>query len=172
MNLSKSLKRDWYLVFCKPRQELTAKLNLERQGYQVYLPMIRGIKRCNGKKVARIEPMFPRYLFIQLAQGIDSWGPIRSTLGVAHLVKFGMEPAKVPDLIISNLHSIADDEGYFQLPERRLNPGDKLRITEGVMAGYEGIMVARTGKERVRLLLSSISSAIINIDEEFLESVV
>ena len=31
--------KSWYLVYTKPRQEQTARHQLERQGYPVYLPM-------------------------------------------------------------------------------------------------------------------------------------
>jgi hypothetical protein len=94
----------WYVVYTKPRQEDIALINLERQGYQCYLPKMR-IERIRRKKaVVLSEPMFPRYLFIRLdssEQG-KSWSPIRSTLGVARLVRFGttaattIQPIKTP----------------------------------------------------------------------------
>ena len=54
----------WYLVHTKPRQEVVALLNLERQGYECYLPLIR-VERVR-RHFAQIvtEAMFPRYRFI------------------------------------------------------------------------------------------------------------
>ena len=164
MNSTESTKRDWYLIFCKPHQEMSARTNLERQGYEVYLPLIRGRKRSQGRRVPCLQPMFPRYLFIHLGTGSDNWAPIRSTIGVSHLVKFGFEPAKVPDDLITALMFNAGDEGIFEAKETEFKPGDHLRIAEGVMAGYEGIVLARTGKDRVQLLLNFVSCGLSNIE--------
>lgn len=70
----------WYLVYTKPNAEKLAENNLVRQGYTVYLPMIRNRRRSRGRFKAFIVSMFPRYLFIQLDQNIDNWGPVRSTM--------------------------------------------------------------------------------------------
>jgi len=144
--------RAWYLIYSKPQQERLALDNLERQGYLSYLPLIRNRRRRKSRFVAIIEPMFPRYLFVHLSDETDNWGPIRSTIGVANMVRFGMQAARVPDSLIEIMQE-RDNEGVQTLAAPELKPGDQVRIVEGVMAGYEAIFQARTGKERVLLLL-------------------
>jgi transcriptional antiterminator RfaH len=144
--------RAWYLIYSKPQLERVAQENLERQGYPSYLPLIRNRRRRKGRYVSLIEPMFPRYLFVRLSDETDNWGPIRSTIGVANLVRFGMRAARVPDSLIEMMEQ-RDEEGVQTLAPPDLKPGDQVRIVEGVMAGYEAIFQARTGKERVVLLL-------------------
>lgn len=75
----------WYLLFTKPKQEKAALENLERQGYQCYLPIFLSEKLRQGLLTFSDEPLFPRYLFIRLGQGSSakSWGAIRSTKGGA-----------------------------------------------------------------------------------------
>ena len=145
----------WYLLFSKPVQERVAVENLERQGYTVYLPLIRTRKRKQTRYVQVVEAMFPRYLFVHLRDGTDDWGPIRSTIGVSNLVRFGNEPARVPDALIAALRSRDDAEGVQQLPTPEFKAGDRVRIAEGAMAGYEAIFQARTSGERVLLLLEA-----------------
>lgn len=164
MNAPDEIRRNWYLVYTKPRQELSAKVNLERQGYEVYLPMVSCRKRSRGDNFLVYESMFPRYLFIHLAEGLDSWAPIRSTIGVSHLVRFGLELAQVPENLISQLKADANKDGYFEAKPKKIKPGDRLRVAEGVMEGYEGIVLARTGKERVKLLIDSINSSMFNFE--------
>ena len=103
--------------------------------------------------MAVIEPIFPRYLFIRLNDETDNWGPIRSTKGVVNLVRFGGYPARVPENLVTALRDREDQTGAQMLPEPELEDGDRVRIVEGLLAGYEAIFQARTGKERVRLLL-------------------
>ena len=157
MNLVKHPVGEWYLVYCKSRQETSARANLERQGYDAYLPMIRGKKKC-------LEPMFPRYLFVRLTRGVDNWAPIRSTIGVSHLIKFGSELVKIPNDLINALLSAEGEQGFFEPQQVKLKVGDKTRITEGIMEGYEGVILARTGKERVRLLLKSVDNGLSKFD--------
>lgn len=145
--------RKWYLVYCKPRQEGVARVNLKRQGFGTYLPMIRQRRRRLGKQLLIVEPMFPRYLFVHLDSHHDNWGPIRSTLGVTALVRFGQFPTPVPDDLITTLKQRDDPEGVQQLLIPEYRRGEPLRIADGVMAGYEGIYLARSAKDRVIVLL-------------------
>ena len=143
----------WYLVFSKPQRERLALENLERQKYQVYLPLVRNRRRVGGRYRSLIEPMFPRYLFIQLDDKTDDWGPIRSTIGVARMVRFGMIPARLPDTLVQLLREREDGQGIQSLPGQDFKRGDRVRIVEGVMAGYEAIYQSGSGRERVILLL-------------------
>ncbi len=160
----------WYLIFSKPQRERIAKENLERQNYHVYLPLVRHRKRVGGRYRTLVEPMFPRYMFILLDDTNDDWGPIRSTIGVANLVRFGMVPARLPDTLVHLMRKREDTEGIQHLPEQELKPGDSVRIVEGVMAGYEAIYKSSTGSERVILLLEiAEKSAQITLSQDDIE---
>ena len=150
---SDSDSRSWYLVYCKPRQETVARENLAHQGYATYLPFMRDARRRQGKRVSVIAPMFPRYLFIHLSSQTDNWGPIRSTLGVVSIVRFGREAARVPDSLVTALRSREDGQGLQILPVEEHKPGSRVRITQGSFAGYEGIFQAVSGRDRVTVLL-------------------
>lgn len=143
----------WYLIYSKPQQERLALENLARQGYEAYLPLIRNRRRRGGRYVQAIDPMFPRYLFIHLNDETDNWGPIHSTFGVSKLVRFGDLPARVPDDLVASLQAGEDEAGVQNLPPPDFRIGDKVRIVEGPMAGYEGIFHAKTSQERIIILL-------------------
>ena len=163
-----STEKHWYLVYSKPRQEEVARINLERQGYQSYLPMARVPRRRLGRRVVRIEPMFPRYLFIRLDTATDNWAPIRSTLGVSSLVRFGMHPSPVPEELVAYLRSRDTAAGYQDLPLNTFQPGQKVVIEEGPFRGYEGIYMAKTSHERVTVLLDIVgrsARAQVNIEQ-------
>jgi len=145
--------KSWYLVYTKPRQEEVAQTNLVRQGYGVYLPHVREARKRQGRRMMLVEPLFPRYLFIYLDTHTDNWGPIRSTLGVASLVRFGQEPARIPDELIDFLKTREGQAGLHDWAERNYRAGDKVRVAEGAFRGYEGILQARTSRERVVVLL-------------------
>ena len=150
----------WYLVYTKPRQEALAQSNLERQGYGVYLPKVRLLQRRRGRQEAVVEPLFPRYLFIHLDTQSDNWGPIRSTFGVASLVRFGAEPAQVPDELVAHLKAQEGQEGLHEWAEPKIKVGDRVRVAEGPLKGYEGILLAKSGQKRVMLLLEMLGKEV------------
>jgi len=98
----------WYAVMCKPRQEALAEANLANQGYKVFLPRLSTQTRRAGKWLETIEPLFPRYLFVSPKDDRQSLAPVRSTLGVASLVKFGSRPASVPSEVVESLRAQHD----------------------------------------------------------------
>lgn len=147
------MTKAWYLVYAKPRQELVARNNLMRQGYETYLPLMRKSRRKKGKPITAVAPMFPRYLFVYLDRQTDDWGPIRSTLGVVSLVRFGHMPAHVPDDFVRMLRTREDSDGLQVLPVADYKKGAKIRMSDGGLAGYEGIFIARSGRDRVTVLL-------------------
>jgi transcriptional antiterminator RfaH len=147
----------WFLIHTKPRQEACAIENLERQGFTCYLPMLLAEKVRQGKLVALDEPLFPRYLFIQLGQGAQSqsWAPIRSTRGVSRLVSFGNEPAKVPSELVECL-KLRDLERAGTI-KPAFHPGDGVKILEGPFAGLDAIYQMKDGEGRVMVLIELMS---------------
>jgi transcriptional antiterminator RfaH len=143
----------WYLIYTKPRQEKCALQNLEQQGYQCYLPLLPKEKLRQGAVALSEEPLFPRYLFINLAQDFmaKSWSPIRSTKGVSRLVRFGAEPARIDDALVDLLR--AHESSVLLEPERLFNPGERVQLTEGPFAGIEGIYQMADGDRRVMVLI-------------------
>ncbi len=145
----------WYLIHTKASCELVARANLERQGYEVYLPRILQPLRRAGRWVEAIVALFPRYLFLRLREGHQTLAPIRSTLGVTNVVKFGVRYAVVPAQIIVNLRSREDlGSGLHRLNGvLPLAAGTPVRITFGAFRDLEGVFERKVGSERVIVLL-------------------
>lgn len=148
----------WYLVHTKPRQEDVALTNLERQGYECYLPQMRIERVRRRKAVVATEPMFPRYLFIRLDSSDQgkSWSPIRSTLGVSQLVHFGTRAAKVDDALVDLLR-----QQEQSLPtEAMFHSGDSVVIIDGPFAGIEAIYQTADAERRALILLEILSKPV------------
>ena len=144
---------DWFVVHTKPRQEHRALVNLERQGYPCYLPVL-AVEKIRQKRLVPIEePLFPRYLFIRLDSSMTgkSWGPIRSTLGVSRLVSFGQEPTRVDPVLIQMLQT--RDTLRDAAPQRLFETGESVVIQDGPFAGIEAIYQMNDGESRAMVLI-------------------
>jgi transcriptional antiterminator RfaH len=63
----------WYVVHTQARQEARAEVNLRRQDFEVWLPMIRCVRRHARKVDSTFAPLFPRYFFIRLDLTSQPW---------------------------------------------------------------------------------------------------
>lgn len=145
---------NWFAVFTKPRQEHIALENLQRQGFDSFLPMAINPYQLRSLRQMRIEPLFPRYLFLRAVADQQSLGPVRSTRGVATLVRFGTELAHIPETVIRAIRSRCDaDTGLVRLDPVPVEPGDKVKVFDGPLAGCVGLFQACSGKQRALLLI-------------------
>lgn len=141
------------MVQTKPRKESLAEENLQRQGFTTYCPHTAQPKRRRQRWQKVLEPLFPRYLFVQLNVGVDNFAPIRSTLGVIGLVRFGNQPAVMPKLVIEVIKKQEQAVINCSTEHPRWTKGDLIEILDGPFAGLRGIFLKKEGVERVSLLL-------------------
>ena len=150
---------NWLLLQVKPKQEIRALENLERQNGECYCPPIWVEKLSRGKRIQVQEALFPGYLFINAqpeATGL-SYTSIRSSRGVSKIVGFGMEPLRVPEDLIS-LIKLREQTGLAcetaasapDVPQS----GDKLNILEGPFKGLKAVFSHTDGQKRSIVLIN------------------
>jgi len=150
----------WYAVCCKPRQERIAEVNLLRQGYHVYLPRIRMRLRRRGHWIDAVEVLFPRYIFIRLDPLLRSTASVRSTRGIVGLVRFGGQPATVPDEVMDALLQREDaGSGLHQDKRTLFSTGETVKLVDGPLTGMEGVFAQQDGDKRVIVLLELMGKA-------------
>lgn len=143
----------WHAVLCKPRSEARAEANLANQGYRVFLPRLAVQRRRAGRWEDSVEPLFPRYLFVAAVDERQSLAPVRSTLGVCGLVRFGAQPAVVPESVIESLRARQDPANGTLARRSPFAPGAKVAFRDGPFAGLEGVFEMESGLERACVLL-------------------
>jgi len=144
----------WYVVHTHPQSEARAKANLERQGYEVYLPRCRKWRRHARRADIVAAPLFPRYLFLRLDISCERWRPVLSTFGVCAFVCYGGVPAPVPEGIVEGIRGREDAGQFVDLTRQSaLRPGDKVRIMGGPFADHVARFEGLSDEQRVVLLL-------------------
>jgi len=143
----------WFAVQCKPRREVLAETNLGNQGYRVYLPRLATQRRRDGRWVDTVEPLFPRYLFLAAGSERQSLAPVRSTPGVCGLVRFGGQPAAIPEAVVESLRARQDPATGAFARRSPFTPGARVEFRAGPFAGLEGVFDMEASQERVYVLL-------------------
>lgn len=150
-------KREWYAVRTKPRQEARARVEFERQGLEVYLPMALTRIRHARKIDWEPRPFLPGYLFLHLAPEERCWTRIRSTYGAIGVVHFGLQYPPVPDEVIAMMRASKNANGAIETSRTPLAPfadGERVRVCGGSLAGLEGIFQEMRGQDRAVVFLN------------------
>ncbi len=101
-----------------------------------------------------VRPLFPRYLFIAYDEGATRWRPIRSTVGISHLITAGEKPMRVPPWVIDELRTREDGDGlYAGAAAESLRKGDSVEIVHGPFFDQRGVFDGLGEAQRVAVLL-------------------
>jgi transcriptional antiterminator RfaH len=141
---------DWWVVQTEANFEHVTRLLLMRLGFTTYSPRI--------KIRGRIAQLFPSYIFVCVA---ERWYPILWTNHVVRLLMAGDQPASVKGEIVSHIRK-REVGGFVKLPlpNRRLKPGQKVRVTNGAFQGHIGLYEGMSGHDRERVLLELLGQSV------------
>ena len=163
----------WYAVETKPRCEDRVALWLEQRALApVFLPRLESVHRQRNRKIHRLEPLFPSYLFVRISAEPTQWYAVRWTPGVKDIVRMAGTLVPVPDEAIEVLKVRCQERGYIPW-ESKLRHDSPVRVIDGPFAGLEGILERPTsGSERVRVLLNFMQTVVpVEVDVINLEQV-
>ena len=144
----------WYLVQCKPNAAQIAVRNLENQSFVTFLPLQEITKRKGKIFQRQISPLFPGYLFVQIAPNLAPWRQINSTRGVNRLVRLGAEPSVVPNEIVETLMTRCDTQSILrQTSETQLHAGNQAQVTRGPFSGFIATISDIEPNNRINILI-------------------
>lgn len=148
--------KQWYAVYCQAKKEMTARDQLENQGFEAYLPLYKKLTSHARQTRECDAPLFPRYLFVSFDVDCDQWRVVNSTRGIVGLVNFNSEkPRFIPPRVIHELRATQDDAGLVSLAALELfKPGEPIRILEGAFAGHIAVYQKMTDQQRVEVLIN------------------
>lgn len=161
------LHASWYAAYTSARHEKKVAAQMQGNNIRFFLPLYRSKRRWKDRRKELELPLFPGYVFVHIA--LKDRLRVLQIPGVVQLVGFGGKPASLPDAEIDAL-SRALAGGICANPHPYLQVGRKVRVSDGPMAGMEGILVRRKEKFRVVLSIHLIQRSIaLEIDESEVE---
>ena len=144
----------WHVVECKSgvTDQNRAESNLISQSFEVYSPKAKFEQIRAGKKVEKVKPVFPGYLFVKFNPYEVCLSNINYSRGVKRLLCFGDTPAVVSDELVGALRLKygREDQQINDLPKQ----GEKVTILSGPFHGLDAIYQEPDGEKRSMLLIS------------------
>ena len=143
----------WYCVRTLPKSEHIAAAHLRLiPGVEIYCPRLRFRRPTPRGPVWFSEALFPGYLFARFVP-LASQKEIACTRAVSTIVRFGGQPARIPESSIAELRAHMGDEDCKTL-DAIVREGDAVTITRGVFQGLATVVTQLLpAGERVRVLV-------------------
>lgn len=140
---------EWYAIWTKSRHERVVRDELERRGFESFLPTITRWSRWKDRK-KRVEwPLFPGYCFAKFAPA-DRLAVLKCT-GAAGIVAFDGVPAPVAPGELAAIRLLVESELKFD-PCPLIREGDEVLVVHGPLKGVRGHLTRKGA--HARLLLS------------------
>lgn len=159
------IMKNWILLHTKPNKEDFLWGEIYARGIECFLPRIR--VRIVNPRARKIRPYFPGYLFVNIEPDSVNYEELRWIPGSTGWVRFGAEPATVPESVINGIrHHVEElNANGGEAAIKRMIHGEPVEIAEGPFVGYEAIFDTHlSGIERVRVLLQLVNSQNVSLE--------
>ena len=161
----------WYIVQFKPNSHKIAVRNLERQGFETFLPMHEVTRRTVTKFETVIRPLFAGYMFVACDPLQAPWRRINSTYGITQLLSFVGGPKPIPEALITGLRARCDNVGKV-MPLENFEAGQSVEMHSGPFANFIATVEQMASDARVWVLLDFMGKATrVRVDRQLIQVV-
>jgi transcriptional antiterminator RfaH len=124
------MSKEWFILQFKANSYRQAIRNLNRQGFETFLPMHENTSQKKCRFTNSTKPLFPSYMFIKFDKTESEWNKINNTYGVIRLVTFNSILKSISTSIVEKLITRCDPSGKL-IPVKNFKKGDHVKISRG-----------------------------------------
>lgn len=141
------IKKNWYAVYTKPRWEKKVAAMLLEKGIENYCPINKVIRQWSDRKKIVMEPVFKGYVFVKLEEN-KKW-QVKDVNGILNFVYWLGKPAVIRDEEIDTIRKFLNEFEDVQVEPKGVVVNSEVRIRQGVLMNYHGIVVEVLGNRAV-----------------------
>lgn len=134
---------NWYAVNTKPRWEKKIAQTLDSKGIENYCPLNKVVKQWSDRKKIILEPIFRCYVFVKVEE--DKKWEIKRINGIVNYVYWLGKPAKIKEEEIITIKKFLHEFSEVEVEQIGLQVNQKVRIRQGILMNYEGILLEISG---------------------------
>jgi len=152
--------RNWYVFYTKSRQEKKVRDLLEKNGFEVFLPMHKIMRQWSDRKKRVEVPLFNSYIFVRDFE--YRIADILKTPGVAWNIRHNGRPALLREEEFRLINRFINT-GYFLETTGEVDTfrvGDRARIIDGPLAGLSGVLTGEDRNQRFNVVLEGVQQVI------------
>ena len=146
------MSKEWFILQFKSNSHHIAVKNLNRQGFETFLPLHNTTSRRTSRFINTSKPLFPGYMFIKFDRAESKWHQINNTYGVSRLVNFNSILKPIPTKFVDSLIKRCDLLGKL-IPVEKLKKGDQVTVLKGPLANFIATVEKYEADQRIWILM-------------------
>ena len=146
------MSKEWFILQFKSNSHHLAAKNLNRQGFETFLPLHETTSRRLSRFINTSKPLFPGYMFIRFDKAESEWHKINNTYGVSRLITFGSILKSIPTIFVDHLMKRYDLSGKL-IPIQKLKKGDHVTVLKGPFANFIATVEKYEADQRIWILM-------------------
>ncbi|MBU2705425.1 transcription termination/antitermination NusG family protein [Zooshikella marina] len=152
-------EKHWYAVYTRVNCEVKLAGILKKKGIKVLYPYIEKQHFWSDRKKNIKKPLFPSYIFVYI--NTNEYYSVTSSAGFSHFICFQGKPATIPDTQIDAINKLLLSRYAWWVESRVLKKGTKVEVTEGTLAGQQGVLVRDSDQKNIAIEITALSQSII-----------
>jgi transcription antitermination factor NusG len=161
------IEKKWYAVYTKPRWEKKVAALLLEAGIENYCPINKVTRQWSDRKKVVLEPVFKGYVFVKLEES-KKWA-VKTIPGILNFVYWLGKPAVIREEEIDLIRKFLNEFNDVQVEQKGLVVNTEVRIKQGVLMNYHGLIVEVVGSRAVVKIDSLDLQLSAHIDKKNLE---
>ena len=146
------MSKEWFILQFKSNSQRLAAKNLNRQGFETFLPLHDNTSRRLSRFINTSKPLFPGYMFIRFDRAESEWQKINNTYGVSRLITFNSILKSIPTIFVDHLMKRYDLSGKL-IPIKKLKKGDQVTVLKGPFADFIATVEKYEADQRIWILM-------------------
>ena len=159
--------KNWIALYTKARHEKVVASELEKKGFEIYLPLLRVRRKWSDRKRWVEFPLFKSYLFVRVNN--DDKVFLGNTPGLVRVVRFGKKNAIVKESSINAIRLMLNG-GYDPIPTNYFLKGEPVSVKSCPLKGLVGELIFIPNNDRLIVRIDAIQHSIsVDVERRFLK---
>lgn len=166
------MNKKWLAAYVKMHHEKKVRDQLTSLNIDNFLPIQTEIRQWSDRKKKVEKILIPMMIFVNVTSE-EQHKVIKLPSVLRYLVLRGDHvPSEIPDTQMQNFKFMIDNSDYnVDFNSNNFEPGERIRVIKGSLAGLEGEMIYIDGKSNIIIRIDKLGCAVVELNASYVEKI-
>ncbi len=166
------MNKKWLAAYVKMHHEKKVRDQLTSLNIDNFLPIQTEIRQWSDRKKKVEKILIPMMIFVNVTSE-EQHKVIKLPSVLRYLVLRGDHvPSEIPDTQMQNFKFMIDNSDYnVDFNSNNFEPGERIRVIKGSLAGLEGEMIYIDGKSKIIIRIDKLGCAVVELNASYVEKI-
>ncbi|HNW98737.1 MAG TPA: UpxY family transcription antiterminator [Bacteroidales bacterium] len=152
--------QNWYVLTTRSRHEKKCEQLLIKQGFEVFLPLQKVMRKWSDRKKIVEIPLFSGYIFIRYDE--SKRFQVLNTPGIVRFLRYNNADATISDTQVKAIDiAIKEIPDKLYVIEQNFSEGEEICIKSGPFKGFYGKVINYNNNRKIMISIDSIGKSLL-----------